>query len=74
MSRHLDQEEARAVLSLSVDPNWQIFKGYLRRLYIIARDRCETEKEDQRFYQGGAYELKELDRIEDKAKNNLTGT
>lgn len=73
MSKHLDGDEARAILTLSTDPNWQMFKGYLRRLYLRARDSCESEMNDHRFFQGAARELRELDRIEEKAKNILTG-
>ncbi len=73
MGKHLEAEEARAVLSLSTDPNWQIFKGYIQRKYIIARNNCETAPNDHRFFQGGALELKELQTIEGKAKNILDG-
>ncbi len=71
--KHLEQDEARAVLQLSTDPNWQIFKTYILRKYIIARNNCETSKDDHRFYQGNALELKELATIEDKAANILDG-
>ena len=74
MGRHLEEVEARAILVLSNDPNWQIFKGYVQRKYIIARDNCEKAKDDHRFEQGKALELKELQTIEDKAKNILSGT
>ena len=71
--KHLEQEEARAVLQLSTNPNWQIFKTYILRKYIIARNRCETIKDDHRFYQGMALELNELANIESKAANILDG-
>jgi hypothetical protein len=71
MGRHLEEEEARAVLVLSTDPNWQIFKAYIQRKYIIARNNCETEIADHRFFQGHALELKELANIETKAANIL---
>ena len=74
MDKHLKSEEARAILVLSTDLNWQIFKGYIQRKYIIARNDCETRPEDHRFFQGGALELKELQTIEEKAKNILSGT
>jgi hypothetical protein len=74
MGKHLELDEARAVLTLSTDPNWQIFKGYIQRKYIIARNNCETARDDHRFFQGNALELKELQTIEDKAKNILEGT
>ncbi len=73
MGKHLESEEARAVLTLSTNPAWQIFKGYIQRKYIIARNNCETERDDHRFYQGCALELKELQTIEDKAANILGG-
>lgn len=73
MSQHLEAEEARAVLALSTNPDWQIFKGYIQRKYEIARNNCEDTKEDHRFFQGGALELKELQIIEDKAANILGG-
>ncbi len=73
MSEHLEPEEARAILTLSTDPNWQIFKGYIQRKYIIARNRCEIVKEDHRFEQGKSFELKLLQKIEDKARNILDG-
>ena len=73
MGKHLEPEEARAVLVLSTDPNWQIFKGYLQRKYIIARNNCETQPNDHRFFQGAALELKEMATIEDKAANILGG-
>ncbi len=73
LGRHLEMEEARAILVLSTDPNWQIFKGYIQRKYIIARNNCETVKDDHRFDQGKALELKELQTIEDKARNILNG-
>ncbi len=73
MGKHLEQDEARAILVLSNDPNWQIFKGYLLRKYIIARNNCETTGTDHRFFQGNALELKELATIEDKAANILDG-
>ncbi len=74
MGKHLDVEEARAILQLSTDQNWQIFKGYIQRKYIIARNACEDCKDDHRFEQGKAFELKELQKIEDKAANILGGT
>jgi hypothetical protein len=74
MGKHLESEEARAVLVLSNDPTWQIFKGYIQRKYIIARNDCEIQKDDHRFFQGGALELKELQKIEEKAANILGGT
>ncbi len=73
MSKHLEPEEARAILILSTDQNWQIFKGYIQRKYIIARNNCENQKDDIRFFQGNALELKELQTIEEKAKNILSG-
>lgn len=73
MGKHLESEEARAVLALSTTPDWQIFKGYIQRKYIIARNTCETTPNDHRFHQGGAFELKELQKIEDKAANILDG-
>ncbi len=73
LGKHLELEEARAVLVLSTDPNWQIFKGYIQRKYIIARNNCETVKDDHRHVQGGALELKELQTTEDKAKKILNG-
>ncbi len=73
MGKHLEEDEARAVLILSNDPNWQIFKGYIQRKYIIARNRCEDCRDDHRFEQGKALELKELQTIEDKARNILEG-
>ncbi len=73
MGKHLEPEEARAVLKLSTDPQWQIFKGYLQRKYIIARNNCETQPNDHRFFQGMALEAKELAIIEDKAANILGG-
>ncbi len=73
MGKHLEPDEARAVLLLSNDPNWQIFKGYIQRKYILARNNCETSPNDHRFYQGNALELKELQIIEDKAKRILDG-
>ncbi len=74
MGRHLEEEEARAILVLSNDPNWQIFKGYIQRKYIISRDKCEKVKDDHRYEQGKALELNELQTIEDKARNILSGT
>jgi len=71
--KHLESEEARAILVLSNDPNWQMFKGYIQRKYIIARNNCETVKDDHRYYQGMALELKELAMIEEKAANILGG-
>lgn len=73
MGKHLEPEEARAILQLSTDPNWQIFKTYIHRKYIIARNNCETAGTDHRFFQGNALELKELAIIEDKAANILDG-
>ncbi len=73
MGKHLESEEARAILVLSNDPHWQIFKGYIMRKYIIARNNCETAMDDHRFHQGGALELKELQKIEEKAANILGG-
>jgi hypothetical protein len=73
MGKHLEEEEARAILMLSTDPNWQIFKTYIQRKYIIARNNCETTNNDHRFFQGGALELKELATIETKAANILGG-
>ncbi len=73
MGKHLEPEEARAILALSNDPNWQIFKAYIQRKYIIARNNCEGQKDDIRFFQGNALELKELQTIEEKAKNILSG-
>ena len=73
MGKHLRQEEARAILILSNDPNWQIFKGYVQRKYIIARNNCETTNSDHRYHQGGALELKEMATIETKAANILGG-
>jgi hypothetical protein len=73
MGKHLGEEEARAVLVLSNDPNWQIFKAYVQRKYIIARNQCETTNSDHRFFQGCALELKELATIETKAANILSG-
>ncbi len=73
MGKHLEPEEARAVLALSTNQDWQIFKGYIQRKYIIARNTCETIKDDHRYFQGGALELKELQTIEAKAKNILGG-
>ncbi len=74
MGKHLEVEEARAVLVLSTDPNWQIFKGYIQRKYIIARNNCENCTTDHRHEQGKALELKELQTIEEMAKNILSGT
>lgn len=74
MHKHLEPEEAQAILTLSTDPNWQIFKGYIQRKYTIARNNCETCTEDHRFFQGASMELKDLQRIEDKANNILNGT
>jgi hypothetical protein len=73
MGKHLEEEEARAVLMLSTDPNWQIYKAYIQRKYIIARNNCETTNSDHRFFQGGALELKEMATIETKAANILGG-
>jgi hypothetical protein len=73
MGKHLEQEEARAILQLSTNPDWQIFKGYIQRKYIIARNNCETVRDDHRFEQGSALELKELQTIESKAANILGG-
>ncbi len=73
MGKHLEAEEARAILVLSADPHWQIFKGYIQRKYIIARNSCENCKDDHRHEQGKALELKELQTIEEKAKNILSG-
>ncbi len=73
MGKHLESEEARAILVLSTDPNWQIFKGYIQRKYIIARNNCENCAGDHRYEQGKALELKDLNIIEDKAKNILSG-
>lgn len=73
MSKHLEAEEARAVLALSTNPDWQIFKAYIQRKYIIARNNCETCRDDHRFFQGNALELKELQTIEDKATKILSG-
>ncbi len=71
--KHLEAEEARAVLALSTNPDWQIFKVYIQRKYILARNICETCSTDHRHEQGKALELKELATIEDKAKNILSG-
>jgi hypothetical protein len=73
MGKHLEEEEARAVLMLSTDPNWQIYKAYIQRKYIVARNNCETTNRDHRFFQGGALELKEMATIETKAANILGG-
>jgi hypothetical protein len=73
VGKHLEKEEALAILTLSKDQNWQIFKGYIQRKYIIAQNSCETALSDHRFFQGNALELKELACIESKAANILGG-
>jgi hypothetical protein len=73
MSKHLTHEEARAVLVLSNDPNWALYKDFITRNYIMARNECESVKADHRFHQGAASELKDMVGIETKAKNILSG-
>jgi hypothetical protein len=73
MVKHLEHEEARAVLILSQDPNWALFKEFIERNYIHARNECEQVKADHRFHQGKASELREIATIEIKAKNILSG-
>jgi hypothetical protein len=70
----LTKSEAMAVQLLATDPNWQKFKEYVTRIYIKASNQCETCKDDHRFHQGKAVELKLLVNIEAKAHNILNGT
>lgn len=74
MNNKLTPDEAMAIQILEKDPNWQKFKDYISRKYALAQRDCETMKDDHRHHQGRALELSEIDRIEDKAKNILTGT
>jgi hypothetical protein len=73
MGIHLEHEEARAILILTGDPNWAMFKEYVERRYIMARNDCEDVKDDHRYYQGQSLILKEMATIEIKAKNILSG-
>lgn len=73
MIKHLEHDEARAVLVLSQKPEWALFKEFIERNYIHTRNECESVKDDHRFYQGKASELKDLATIEIKAKNILKG-
>jgi hypothetical protein len=73
MGVHLEHEEARAILTLSVDPNWAMFKEYIERRYIMARNDCESVKDDHRFNQGISQVLRDIATIEIKAKNILSG-
>lgn len=73
MNPHLTTSEARAVLSLSANPNWAVFKDYVYRLYELERKQCETLKDDVRFSQGKALALSDMAKIEAKAKNILEG-
>jgi hypothetical protein len=70
----LTPEEAMAIQILEQDPNWQKFKQYITRRYLITSDECETARDDQRYHQGRAFELKMIVNVETKAKNILNGT
>ncbi len=73
MDGKLTADEAMAVQILTADPNWQKFKEYLVRRYLQASRECETAKDDHRYHQGKALELKMMVNIESKATNILNG-
>jgi hypothetical protein len=72
--KHLTQAEAQAVLALSVNPDWIKYQEYLSRIWTATSNECRTCRDDHRYHQGRNYELSELARIEEKAKNILSGT
>lgn len=74
MNSKLTSDEAMAIQILEKDQNWQKFKSYVSRKYVLAQRDCETMKDDHRHHQGRALELSEINRIEEKAKNILSGT
>lgn len=73
MDHHLTPEEARAILALSTDPNWQKFKEWIDRLYKINCIECQTTLKDHRYYQGKTVILCDLVIAETKSKNILDG-
>ncbi len=74
MEGKLTPDEAMAIQVLSRNEHWQKFMGYLGKRYAMVVRGCLTTKEDHRHHQGRAYELSEIARIEEKAKNILNGT
>jgi hypothetical protein len=74
MKGKLTPAEARSIQILERNPDWQKFKQYILRRYSQASDECETIKDDHRYCQGRALELKMMANIESKAYSIINGT
>ena len=73
LGKHMEPEEAQAIMILSSKPEWALFKKYLSRLTVLTYKELGITKDDHRYYQGMIEKLELLGKIETKAKNLLEG-
>jgi hypothetical protein len=75
LGKHMEEEEALAVLKLSSYPEWPLLKNYLSRRYALEAKECMGQKEPYVIYraQGAAVILEDIGKIEQKAKHLLEG-
>lgn len=73
-SLHLSQEEARAALSLTGSPEWQVVSKYLERCLELARDEMEIVTGDKQIrIQGRCAELRSILDLPTRAERVLEG-